>query len=124
MPGGDRAAALQAGNSWPRQARSVDHPRRHRNAFPCHRHVVADQQDVVSRPFGRISVFSLLSSNLLLRPVELGPVDPHAMQNDRELTSDRYLSLAKPVALDESPPNFTADHFGTWVSRIPAASNR
>ena len=99
MPGGDRAAALQAGNSWPRQARSVDHPRRHRDDFPCHRHVVADQQDVVSRPFGRISVFSLLSSNLLPRPVELGPVDPHAMQNDRELTSDRYLGLAKPVAL-------------------------
>ena len=35
-------------------------------------------------PLGRISVFSLL---VLLRPVELGPVDPHAMQNDRELTS-------------------------------------
>ena len=31
----------------------------------------------------------------------LGAVDPHAMQNDRELTSDRYLGLAKPVALGE-----------------------
>src|SRR6478752_4953119 len=46
----------------------------------------------------------LLSSNLLLRPVELGPVDPHAMQNDRELTSDRYLGLAEPVALGELCP--------------------
>jgi len=55
-------------------------------------------------PFGRISVFFLLSSNLLLRPVELGPVDPHAMQNDRELTSNRYLGLAEPVALCELRP--------------------
>ena len=76
-------------------------------------------------PFGRISVFYLLGSNLLLRPVELGPVDPHAMQNDRELASDRDLGLAEPVALGElCPQAFTADHFGTRVSRTPAASNR
>src|SRR5678816_1648822 len=63
-------------------------------------------------PFGRISVFSLLRSNLLLRPVELGPVDPHAMQNDRELTSDRYLGLAKPVALGElCPPSLHGGPF-------------
>ena len=31
----------------------------------------------------------MLGSNLLLRPVELGPVDPHAMQNDCELARDR-----------------------------------
>src|SRR6478736_819798 len=70
-------------------------------------------------PFGRISVFSLLSSNLLLRPVELGPVDPHAMQNDRELTSDRYLGLAEPVALGELCPSLHGRHFGTRVSRTP-----
>src|SRR4029453_7074757 len=52
-------------------------------------------------PFSRISVFYLLGSNLLLRPVELGPVDPHAMQNDCELARDRDLGLAEPVALDE-----------------------
>src|SRR6476660_4000863 len=52
-------------------------------------------------PFSRISVFYLLGSNLLLRPVELGPVDPHAMQNDCELAPDRDLGLAEPVALDE-----------------------
>src|ERR1700674_3587491 len=40
-------------------------------------------------PFGRNSVVASLGSNLLLRPVELSPVDPHAMQNDRELTRDR-----------------------------------
>src|ERR1700722_8122615 len=39
-------------------------------------------------PFGRNSVVASLGSNLLLRPVELSPVDPHAMQNDRELTRD------------------------------------
>src|SRR4029077_12826828 len=55
-------------------------------------------------PFGRISVFSLLGSNLLLRPVEFGSIDPHAMQNDRELTRDRNLGLAEPVALGELHP--------------------
>ena len=44
-------------------------------------------------PFGRISVLSSLGSNLL-RPVEFGSIDPHAMQNDRELTRDRNLGLA------------------------------
>src|SRR5882672_4654762 len=52
-------------------------------------------------PFGRNSVMPSLGSNLLLRPVELGPVDPHAMQNDCELARDRDLGLAEPVALDE-----------------------
>src|SRR6267154_1080369 len=55
-------------------------------------------------PFGRISVFYSLGSNLLLRPVELRSVDPHAMQNDRELARDRNLGLAEPVALGEPPP--------------------
>src|SRR6267154_4212627 len=55
-------------------------------------------------PFSRISVFYLLGSNLLLRPVELGPVDPHAMQNDCELARDCDLGLAEPVALDELQP--------------------
>ena len=54
----------------------------------------------------------MLGSNLLLRPVELGPVDPHAMQNDRELTSDRDLGLAKPVALGElCPPSLHGGPF-------------
>src|SRR6478736_8028047 len=73
-------------------------------------------------PFGRISVFDLLGSNLLLRPFELGSIDPHAMQNDCELARDRDLGLAEQVALDELHPQaFTADHFGTRVSRTPAA---
>src|SRR5580704_13539069 len=55
-------------------------------------------------PFGRSSVMPSLGSNLLLRPVELGSIDPHAMQNDRELTRDRNLGLAKPVALGELHP--------------------
>ena len=41
-----------------------------------------------------------LGSNLL-RPVELGSIDPHAMQNDGELTRDCNLCLAQPVALGE-----------------------
>ena len=44
-----------------------------------------------------------LGSNLL-RPVELGSIDPHAMQNDRELTCDRYFGLAEPVSLGELHP--------------------
>src|SRR3954453_19191566 len=51
-------------------------------------------------PFSGISVFYLLGSNLL-RPVELGSIDLHAMQNDCELARDRDLGLAEPVALDE-----------------------
>ena len=66
-----------------------------------------------------------LGSNLLRRPVELGSIDPHAMQNDRELARDRDLGLAEPAALGEPTPQaFTADHFETRVSRTPAASNR
>src|SRR5712675_3596867 len=55
-------------------------------------------------PFGRNSVMPSLGSNLLLRPVELGSIDPHAMQNDRELTRDCNLCLAEPVALGELHP--------------------
>jgi hypothetical protein len=53
---------------------------------------------------GRNSVMPSLGSNLLRRPVEFGSVDPHAMQNDRELTCDRNLGLAEPIALGELHP--------------------
>src|SRR5260370_42349001 len=55
-------------------------------------------------PFSRISVFYLLGTNLLFRPVELGAVDPHPTQNDCELARDSSLCLAQPVALDELQP--------------------
>src|SRR5260370_18364907 len=55
-------------------------------------------------PSGRISVMPSLGSNLL-RPVELGSIDPHAMQNDRKLTRDCNLCLAEPVALGELHPH-------------------
>src|SRR3954465_8489465 len=63
-------------------------------------------------PFGRNSVMSSLGSNLLLRPVELGSIDPHAMQNDRELTRDCNLCLAEPVSLCE--PNLPSLHGGPF----------
>ena len=67
----------------------------------------------------------LLGSNLLIRPVELNSIDPHAMQNDGELRRDCTLYPAEPVAFGEPDPQaFTADHFGTRVSRTPAALNR
>src|SRR6476469_4920051 len=71
-------------------------------------------------PFSRISVFYSLGGNLLLRPVELGSIDPHAMQNNRELTRDCNLGLAESVALGKPYPQaLTADHFGTRVSNRP-----
>jgi len=51
-----------------------------------------------------------LGSNLLLRPVELGSIDPYAMQNDGELTRDCNLCLAEPVALGEPNPVPTVNH--------------
>ena len=42
-----------------------------------------------------------LRGDCLLRPVELGPLDPHAVQDDREFARDGDLRLAEPVALDE-----------------------
>ena len=58
-----------------------------------------------------------LGGNLFRRPVELGSIDPHAMQNDRESTRDCNLGLAEPVALGEpNPQAFTADHFATRVN--------
>src|ERR1700722_11677685 len=67
-------------------------------------------------PFGRNSVMPSLGSNLLRRPVELGSIDPHAMQNDGELTRDRNLGLADPVALGEPyPPSLHGGPF--WDAR-------
>jgi hypothetical protein len=45
-----------------------------------------------------------LRGGLLRRPVELSPIDPHAVQNDRELASDSDLGLAKPIALGKPHP--------------------
>src|ERR1700689_1134043 len=55
-------------------------------------------------PFGRNSVIPSLGSNLPRRPVELGSINPHAMQNDGELTGDRDLGLAESIALGEPYP--------------------
>ena len=77
----------------------------------------------------------VLRGSLLRRPVKLGSVDPHAMQNDRELTCDCNLSLAEPVALGEpyspglhggpfwdarqqNPGCFKIDNFAAWRRRI------
>jgi hypothetical protein len=80
------------------------------------------------RPFppSRESVISLcaLRCRLLHRPVEFGSVDPHAVQNDRELPRDGDLGLAEAVSLDELGSPSLPDHFGTRVRSTPAASNR
>src|SRR6476646_4598421 len=67
-------------------------------------------------PFGRDSVTPALGCNLHFRPVELGSLDLHAMQNNRELTCDRNLGLAEPVALGEPyPPSLHGGPF--WDAR-------
>src|SRR5262249_34888678 len=45
-----------------------------------------------------------LRGSLLRRPIELSPVDPHAVQNDRELARDSDLGLAEPIAFGEPHP--------------------
>jgi hypothetical protein len=43
----------------------------------------------------------VLRGSLLRRPVELGSVDPHAVQNDCKLPRDGNFGLAQPVSLGE-----------------------
>jgi hypothetical protein len=43
--------------------------------------------------------YGSLRSNLLLRPVELSLVDPHAVQDDRELGRDGDCGLQRPFRL-------------------------
>src|SRR6478735_5349269 len=67
-------------------------------------------------PFGRNSVLSFARQQFPSSTVELGSVDPHAMQNDRELTRDCNLGLAEPVALGE--PRSPSLHGGPlWDAR-------
>src|SRR5215467_2238857 len=47
-------------------------------------------------------IYVRLRGSLLVRPSELGVVDPHAMQDDRKLTCDGNLGLAKPISLGQS----------------------
>src|SRR6266851_6019267 len=78
----------------------------------------SSRQGCLFPPLGRNSVISLFSlgSNLLLRPVELSSVNPHAVQNDRELTRDCNLGLAEPIALGEPyPPSLHGGPF--WDAR-------
>src|SRR5581483_5603419 len=43
----------------------------------------------------------VLRGSLLRRPVDLGSVDPHAVQNDCKLPRDGNFGLAQPVSLGE-----------------------
>src|SRR5258708_12715086 len=75
-------------------------------------------------PFGRNSVMPSLGSNLLLLPVELGFIDPHAMQNDRDLPRDCNLCFANPVALTEPTPHtFTTPPILTRATPTPHPPN-
>src|SRR5215831_9785870 len=42
-----------------------------------------------------------LRGGLLVRPSKLSSIDPHAMQDDRELARDGDLGLAKPISLGQ-----------------------
>jgi hypothetical protein len=65
----------------------------------------------------------VLRGRLLHRPVELGSVDPHAVQNDRELPRDSDLGLAEAVSLGElgspSPSAPTISARGSAARRLP-----
>src|SRR6185503_3754376 len=87
----------------------------------------ATVRDVSSRSVAelKISLCSSSSNLLVVRPVELGPVDPHAVQDDCELARDGNLGLAQPVAFGEPrAPSLQRRPFGTRVRSTPAASNR
>ena len=89
-----------------------------------HRH--RPGRDVSSRRVAgpEISLCSL-SSNLLVRPVELGPVDPHAVKDDCELARDGNLGLPQPVAFGEPrAPSLQRRPFRHAGRSTPAASNR
>src|SRR6478672_2664319 len=70
------------------------------------------------------SRYCSLRGNLLLRPVELGSVDPHTVQNDRELARDGDCGLSEPIALGEPhPPSSSVcapeGHRGAAPKRVP-----
>jgi hypothetical protein len=55
----------------------------------------------------------VLRGRLVRRPVELGSVDPHTVQNDRELPRDGDLGLAEAVSLGElGSPSLQSRPFG------------
>ncbi len=67
----------------------------------------------------------VLCGSRLYRPVEFGSVDPHAVQNDCELSPERKFGLAQPVSLGAWLPTPSAlTIFGTRVSSRPAASTK
>src|ERR1700720_3718610 len=79
-------------------------------------------------PCRGIPVISLcvLRGSLLRRPVELRSVDPHAVQNNRELARDGDFGLAEAVSLGElgSPSLQSRPFRHAGVSSTPAASNK
>ena len=77
-------------------------------------------------PVGTKDDRSLVSEScFLLAPLELGTVDPDAMQNDSELAGDSGLGLldADTFGQPHTPP-FKTDHRFTTLSRTLAVSNR
>lgn len=84
-------------------------------------------RDVVCLLLGRSSVSRLngLCGNLLRRPVELGAVDPHPVQDDGELARYGTLALLRLLRFAiRLPQALSADHLATRVSSTLAASYR
>src|SRR5215813_11751878 len=55
-----------------------------------------------------------LRVSLLVRPGELSSIDPHAMQDNRELARDGDLGLAEPISLGQPHASGEMD----WSGRI------
>jgi hypothetical protein len=57
---------------------------------------------VLREPFD--PVIARYAAISFLRPVEFGSVDPHAVQNDRELARDGDCGLSEAISLSEPHP--------------------
>ena len=67
----------------------------------------------------------VLRGSLLRLPVELGSIDPHAMQMTASFRATATLALRRPFRLASlAPQAFSPDYFGTRVSSTQDALNR
>src|ERR1700722_20571043 len=79
-----------------------------------------------SFPAGWQDLSILLARQQSLRPIELGPVDPHAMQNDCELARDRDPALRSPLCLtsfNPRPSRWTISGCGSAERRLLQIDN-
>jgi hypothetical protein len=79
---------------------------------------IPSRQGRLFPPCRRNPVISLsVRDGLFRRPVELGSVDPHAVENDRELARNSDLGLAEPISPSAASANTDPkDIYATFTS--------